>query len=103
MIASTTEGQLRRCLAEVRFPANKQDLIDAAISNRCDDDTVGALRAIPSMTYTTITQVVASASIVDIGGGDTQQLNRLSAHAADAEDADDMPCSKSAPSEGGEV
>jgi hypothetical protein len=103
MIASTTESQLRRCLKEVRFPANKQDLIDAAIGSRCDDDTVAALRAMQSMTYTNITQVVASASIVDICGGDTQELRRLSAQAGDAEGADDMPGWKSGPSEGGRV
>jgi len=77
MIASTNESQLRRCLKEVRFPANKEDLINAAISSRCDDDTVEALRAVPSTTYTNITQVVGSASIVDIGGGDTQEMRRL--------------------------
>jgi len=68
MIASTTESQLRRCLNGVRFPASKQDLIAAAISKRCDEDTVAALGAISAVTYTNVTQVVASASIVDIAG-----------------------------------
>jgi Protein of unknown function (DUF2795) len=99
MIASTTEGQLRRCLAEVRFPASKQDLIDAAVSDRCDDDTVAALRAISTMTYTNVTQIIASASIVDLGGGDSDALRSLSTASGDAEGTED----KSAPSEGGEV
>jgi hypothetical protein len=95
--------------SEARIPyaagavAVPQDLIDSAISSRCDDDTVYALRAISSMTYTNITQVVASASIVDIGGGDAQELHSLSAQAGDAEGADDMPGWTSAPSEGGEM
>ena len=69
MIASTTAVQLRRCLAGVRFPASRDDLLNAAIRNRCDEDTVNAVRAIPPMTYTSATQVVASTTIVDIPGG----------------------------------
>ena len=63
MIASTTERQLRRCLKGVRFPASKDDLLVAALSDRCDEDTVDCLRAIPSVTYTNATQVLASASV----------------------------------------
>lgn len=90
MIASTTESQLRRCLDGVRFPACKEDLIDAAISNRCDADTVGALRAISPMTYTNVTQIVASVTIVDRAGG-TTELGPGSARADDSEDPEDMP------------
>jgi Protein of unknown function (DUF2795) len=63
MIATTTEGQLRRCLKGVRFPASKDDLLAAARRDRCDEKTVDSLRAIPSMTYTNATQVLAHASI----------------------------------------
>lgn len=70
MIASTTETQLRRCLDRVNFPASRDDLLSAAIENRCDVNTIEALRAIVPGTYTNITQVLAAASIVDIPGDD---------------------------------
>ncbi len=63
MIASTTESQLRRCLKGVRFPASKDDLLAAALRDGCDEDTVDALCAVPSVTYNNATQVLASASV----------------------------------------
>jgi uncharacterized protein DUF2795 len=65
MIASTTERQLRRCLKGVRFPASRDDLLTAALRDECDEDTVDCLRAIASVTYNNVTQVLASASVVD--------------------------------------
>ena len=65
MVASTTPGQLRRCLQDVDFPVNKQDLLDAAERNGCNDETVRALRAIPPETYTNVAQVTASVTIED--------------------------------------
>lgn len=65
MVASTTPSQLRKCLSDVDFPANKQDLLDAAGRNGCDDETVHALRAIPPETYTNVAQVAASVTIAD--------------------------------------
>ncbi|WP_197515190.1 DUF2795 domain-containing protein [Mycobacterium sp. 1245805.9] len=47
------------------FPANKQDLLDAADRNGCDDDTVRALRGIPPETYNNVGQVAASVTIAD--------------------------------------
>ncbi|OBI55058.1 DUF2795 domain-containing protein [Mycobacterium sp. E787] len=65
MVATTTRSQLRKCLTDVDFPANKQDLIDSAVRNGCDDDTVRALRGIPPETYTNVGQVAASVTIAD--------------------------------------
>ncbi len=70
MVASTTRSELRKCLSDVDFPANKQDLLDAVDRNGCDDETVRALRAIPPETYTNIAQVAASVTIDDDRGGD---------------------------------
>ena len=65
MVATTTPGQLRRCLQDVDFPVNKQDLLDAAERNGCNDETIRALRAIPPETYTNVSQVTASVTIKD--------------------------------------
>lgn len=65
MVASTTPSQLRQCLNDVDFPANKQDLLNAAGGNGCDDGTARALRAIPAETYANSTQVTASVTIAD--------------------------------------
>ncbi|MCV7104078.1 DUF2795 domain-containing protein [Mycobacterium palustre] len=43
MVASTTASQLRKCLSGVDFPANKQELLDAADRNGCDAETARAL------------------------------------------------------------
>lgn len=91
MISSTTDSQIRRCLNGAQFPATKDDLVAAAIEKSCDNDTVDALRAIPSGTFTSITQVIAAISIVDIGGGDTAMLRRLATQAGDAEGCDGTP------------
>lgn len=65
MVASTTPSQLRQCLNDVDFPANKQDLLDAAGRNGCNDDTIRALRGIPPETYNNAAQVAASVTITD--------------------------------------
>lgn len=70
MVASTTRSELRKCLNDVDFPANKQDLLDAADRNGCADDTVRALRAIPPETYTNVAQVASSVTIADDRDGD---------------------------------
>ncbi|WP_055403232.1 MULTISPECIES: DUF2795 domain-containing protein [unclassified Mycobacterium] len=65
MVASTTRSQLRQCLNDVDFPADKQDLLDAAGRNGCDDDTIRTLRGIPPETYNNAAQVAASVTIAD--------------------------------------
>ncbi|WP_356948569.1 DUF2795 domain-containing protein [Mycobacterium simiae] len=63
MVASTTRHQLDRCLDRVRFPASRDDLLIAAVHCRCDEDTVEALHALKSVTYTNAAQVCASVNI----------------------------------------
>jgi hypothetical protein len=63
LTASTNERRLRRCLEGIRFPASKDDLLAAALSDRCDEETLDSLRSIPSWTYTNATQVLAQTSI----------------------------------------
>lgn len=65
MVASTTPSQLRRCLSDVDFPVNKEDLLTAAERNRCDGETIRALRAMPPETYANVGQVAASVTIAD--------------------------------------
>ncbi len=92
MVASTTPSQLRKCLNDVDFPANKQDLIDAADRNGCDDDTVRALRGIPPETYTNVAQVASSVTIADerdIGDGAKAAPRRSHTKPGRAESAKD--------------
>ncbi|SPM27506.1 hypothetical protein MTAB308_987, partial [Mycobacterium terramassiliense] len=52
------------------LPASKQDLIEAADRNGCDEQTVRALRAVPPETYANLAQVAASVTVDDDRGGD---------------------------------
>lgn len=83
MIASTTEAQLRRCLTGIRFPANREDLLDAAITNGCDQDTVDAVRDISPMTYANLRQVLASITVTD------DASDAATPHPSNTDDADD--------------
>lgn len=95
MVASTTLTQLRQCLSDVDFPANKQDLLDAAGRNGCDDETVRALRGIAPETYNNAAQVTASVTIADdrdIRGGDAKAAaRRTHTKPGLAESAKDIP------------
>jgi Protein of unknown function (DUF2795) len=94
MVASTTPSQLRQCLNDVDFPANKQDLLDAADRNGCDDDTIRALRGIPPETYNNAAQVSASVTIADdrdIQNGDKAAARRSHTKPGLAETAKDIP------------
>jgi hypothetical protein len=65
MVASTTRSRLRDCLNDVDFPATEDDLVQAAVRNRCDEDTARALRAIPPKTYGNLSEVLASVPFAD--------------------------------------
>jgi hypothetical protein len=65
MVSSTTADRLRQCLKDIDFPANRQDLLDAADRNDCDEETLHTLRGMPPETYTSIAQVTASVTIAD--------------------------------------
>ncbi len=92
MVASTTTSQLRQCLSDVNFPANKQDLLDAAGRNGCDADTIRALRGIPPETYNNAAQVAASVTIADhdVRDGDKAAARRTHTKPGLAETAKDM-------------
>ena len=94
MVASTTHSQLRQCLSDVDFPVNKQDLLDAAGRNGCDDDTVHALRGIAPETYNNAAQVAASVTIADDRDerdGDRAAARRTHNKPGLAESAKDIP------------
>lgn len=67
MVACTTPGQLRLCLDNVNFPANRDDLLAAAERNGCNDETIHALRAIPPEIFTNVAQVTACVTITHDG------------------------------------
>ena len=93
MVASTTAQQLRQCLNDVDFPTNKQDLLDAADRNGCDEETRRALRAIPPETFTNVSQVTASVTIADddaIHDGDKAAARRSHTKPGRAETAKDI-------------
>lgn len=94
MVASTTPSQLRQCLSDVDFPANKQDLLDAADRNGCDLDTIRALRGIPPETYNNAGQVAASVTIADdrdVQDGGAAATRRIHTKPGLAQSAKDNP------------
>lgn len=94
MVASTTRSQLRQCLSDVDFPANKEDLLAAAERNGCDDETVQAMRKIPSETYANSAQVAASVTIADdrdVQDGDRAAARQSHTKPGLAETAKDIP------------
>ena len=94
MVASTTNSQLRQCLSDVDFPANKQDLLAAAERNGCDAETIRAMQSIPAETYANSTQVAASVTIADdrdIRDGDQAAARRTHTQPGRAESAKDVP------------
>ncbi|OBF55619.1 hypothetical protein A5756_13180 [Mycobacterium sp. 852002-53434_SCH5985345] len=96
MVASVSPNQLRQCFTDVDFPANKQDLLDAADRNGCDDDTIRALRSIPPETYNNAAQVLASVTIIDdrdLGDADKAAARRTHTKPGLAENAKDIPAS----------
>ncbi|OBI96160.1 hypothetical protein A5625_07895 [Mycobacterium sp. 1465703.0] len=94
MVASTTPSQLRRCLSDVDFPANRQDLLSAAERNGCDGETIRALRAVPPETYANAAQVTASVTIADdrdVADSDTAAARRTHTQPGRAESAKEIP------------
>src|SRR3954447_20009105 len=75
MVASTTRARLRKCLYDVDFPADKDNLVAAAERNDCMD-AARALRAIPPETYANVGQVLAS---VDLSDDDLSESDKAAA------------------------
>jgi len=65
MSASTTHQRLRHALEDVDFPAEKDRLVDQALENDADAQTVRALRAIPPVEYRSLSEVLSSVSLDD--------------------------------------
>jgi hypothetical protein len=63
MSASTTHQRLRHALEDVHFPAEKDRLVDQALENDADAQTVRALRAIPPVEYRSLSEVLSSVSL----------------------------------------
>jgi hypothetical protein len=93
MVASTTRSRLRDCLNDVDFPADKGNLVEAAVRNGCDEDTVRALRAIPPETYANFSQVLASVPLADTLLSDAEKAvaRRVHTKRGLAEGAKDIP------------
>jgi hypothetical protein len=67
MAATTTRDHLRECLADVDFPATKDDLVDAAV--RYGDPTaVQAPREIPPADYADLHKVFKAVECRDSTG-----------------------------------
>jgi hypothetical protein len=63
MQETTTVDRLRTVLADVGYPAAKDQLTDHASRNNGDEDTVHALRSIPDGVYGSFDEVVESVAI----------------------------------------
>ncbi len=60
---TTTVDRLRTALADVDYPAAKDQLTDHASRNNVDEDTVHALRSIPDGVYGSFDEVAAKVEI----------------------------------------
>lgn len=62
----TIREHLQECLAEIDFPAGRNDLLDAAVAGG-DPTAVQALRQIPDADYADLAQVLAAVGAEDPG------------------------------------
>jgi hypothetical protein len=63
MSDTTTADRLRTVLADVKYPADKGQLVDHASRNNADEDTVHALHSIPERVYGSFDEVLG---VVDV-------------------------------------
>jgi Protein of unknown function (DUF2795) len=91
MVASTSRDEVRRCLADVDFPAGKDRLVNAALEMNCEE-TARALRAIPPETYSNLGEVLASVTHDDDGLSDSDKAAARRTHTRPglAENAKDL-------------
>ncbi len=64
MAGTSTRDHLKECLDDVDFPASRDDLLDAAI-RKGDTTAVQALRAIPPVDYSNLTEVFGAVEFGD--------------------------------------
>lgn len=95
MPAYTTPEELKDALNNVDYPADKEELHQAARGNGADEQTVQALRALPPVDYHSFTEVLASVNILDedqeVVAAERAQRRRLHTHPGLAEHAKDVP------------
>ena len=94
MPASTTHQRLRRALGNVDFPAEKDQLVNQALENDADAQTVRALRAIPPVEYRSLSEVLSSVSLDDeqdaVSPGQQAQARRTHTKPGLAQSAKDL-------------
>ena len=64
-MVTTDADRVHRALSEVRFPADKADLVQHALEAQADRDTVRALNAIPPVEYANVAEVLQSVALDD--------------------------------------
>jgi len=67
-MAKVQEQQLRDALADVDYPAGKQELIDHAVRNRADAEVLAVLRALPPVDYDNFAMVLRSVDTQEATG-----------------------------------
>ncbi|GGP81997.1 DUF2795 domain-containing protein [Saccharothrix coeruleofusca] len=63
MSDTTTVDRLRTGLRDVRYPAEKGQLVDHASRNNSDEDTVHALHSIPEKLYGSFEEVLRAVPV----------------------------------------
>ncbi|WP_280505285.1 DUF2795 domain-containing protein [Nocardia farcinica] len=64
-MATTDADRLRQALSGLHFPADKEVLVQYAIDNGTDRDTIRALKAMPPAEYANLAEVKQSVSLDD--------------------------------------
>lgn len=74
MAPRTTAEAVTSALTDVDFPADRDALVAGAERNNADPDTVGAIRGVPSTSYESVRDVVASVDLTDEDRETAEQL-----------------------------
>ncbi|OFJ50299.1 DUF2795 domain-containing protein [Mycolicibacterium grossiae] len=92
MPASTSRSRVEESLNDVAFPADKDALLAAADRNGADQDTLGALRAIPAEEYQNVDEVLASVTHDDgLSEAEKAQAGTLPDKTGLAQSGKDLP------------
>lgn len=89
---ATDVPRLCEALSDVDYPADKNDLVQAAIRTEADADTVRALEAIPPVSYANETEVLRAAPLETTQAeADRAAQRRLHTHPGLSEQDKDVP------------
>ncbi|BBY28390.1 DUF2795 domain-containing protein [Mycolicibacterium sediminis] len=92
MVASTNRKRVEDALNDADFPADKDRLLAVADRNGADQDTLGALRAIPPEEYGNIGEVLASVTHDDgPSAAEKARAGTLPDHPGRAQGEKDVP------------